>query len=59
MVNKIPPVHATFALFSSKNLAKAQGGYRLINDLKIVLPVVTLALLALGVFAGPPVTGGR
>jgi hypothetical protein len=51
VVNKIPPVHATFALFSSKNLAKAQGGYRLINDLKIVLPVVTLALLGLGVFA--------
>jgi hypothetical protein len=51
VVNKIPPVHATFALFSSKNLAKAQAGYRLINDLKIVLPVVTLALLGLGVFA--------
>jgi hypothetical protein len=51
VVNKIPTVHATFALFSSKNLAQAQGAYRLINDLKIVLPVVTLALLGLGVFA--------
>jgi hypothetical protein len=51
VVNKIPPVHATFVLFPSKNLAKAQAGYRLINDLKIVLPVVTLALLGLGVFA--------
>ena len=51
VVNKIPTVHATFALFSSKNLAKAQAGYRLINDLKIVLPAVTLALPGLGVFA--------
>jgi hypothetical protein len=31
----------TFALFPSKNLAKAQSAYRLINDLKIVLPIVT------------------
>ena len=38
-MGNIPLVHATFALFPSKNLAKAQSGYRLINDLKIVLPV--------------------
>jgi hypothetical protein len=48
---KIPIVHVTFALFPSKNLAKAQKAYRLINDLKIVLPIVTLALLGLGVAA--------
>jgi hypothetical protein len=47
---KIPIIHATFALFPSKNLAKAQKAYRLINDLKIVLPIVTLVLLGLGVF---------
>ena len=46
---KIPIVHATFALFPSKNLAKAQKAYGLINDLKIVLPIVTLVLLGLGV----------
>jgi hypothetical protein len=46
---KIPIVHATFALFPSKNLTKAQSAYRLINDLKIVLPVATLVLLGLGV----------
>ena len=48
---KIPVVHKTFPLFPSKNLAKAQGLYRLINDLKIVLPILTLALLGLGVVA--------
>ena len=48
---KIPIVHKTFPLFPSKNLTKAQGLYRLINDLKIVLPILTLALLGLGVLA--------
>src|SRR6266516_2716837 len=51
IAGKIPIVHATFALFPSKNLVKAQKAYRLINDLKIVLPIVTLVLLGLGVFA--------
>ena len=55
---KIPVVHKTFPLFPSKNLAKAQGLYRLINDLKIVLPILTLALLGLGVLAARA-TGGR
>ena len=50
IADKIPIVHATFALFPSKNLVKAQKAYRLINDVKIVLPIVTLALLGLGVF---------
>ena len=49
---KIPIVHKTFPLFPSKNLTKAQGLYRLINDLKIVLPILTLVLLGLGVLAG-------
>jgi len=51
IAGKIPIVHATFALFSSQGLAKAQKAYRLINDLKIVLPVVSLVLLGAGVFA--------
>jgi hypothetical protein len=50
IAGKIPIVHATFALFPSKNLEKAQKAYRLINDLKIVLPIVALVLLGLGVF---------
>ena len=51
IADKIPIVHATFALFPSKNLGKAQKAYRILNDLKIVLPIVTVALLGLGVFA--------
>jgi hypothetical protein len=49
IADKIPIVHATVALFPSKNLVKAQKAYRLINDLKIVLPILTLVLLGLGV----------
>jgi hypothetical protein len=51
LVSKIPAINPTLTLFSAKYLVKAQTGYRLINDLKIVLPVLTLLLLALGVFA--------
>src|SRR6266576_6513302 len=51
IAGKIPIVHATVALFPSKNLVKAQKAYRLINDLKIVLPILTLVLLGLGVLA--------
>jgi hypothetical protein len=51
LVSNIPAVNPTLTLFSAKYLVKAQTGYRLINDLKIVLPVLTLLLLALGVFA--------
>ena len=58
IAGKIPIVHATFALFPSKNLAKAQKAHRLINDLKIVLPILTLVLL--GLACSPPgATGGR
>jgi hypothetical protein len=49
VAGKIPIVHATVALFPSKNLVQAQKAYRLINGLKIVLPIVTLVLLGLGV----------
>jgi pimeloyl-ACP methyl ester carboxylesterase len=51
IAGKIPIVHATVALFPSKNLVKAQKAYRLINGLKIVLPILTLVLLGLGVLA--------
>jgi hypothetical protein len=50
LVNSLPPIHPTIALFSAKTLDQAQAGYRLINDLKIVLPILTLLLLAAGVF---------
>ena len=51
LVSKIPAVNPSLTLFSATYLVKAQTGYRLINGLKIVLPVLTLLLLALGVFA--------
>jgi hypothetical protein len=51
LVSKIPAVNPTLTLFSARYLVKAQAGYRLINNLKIVLPLLTLLLLALGVFA--------
>ncbi len=51
LVSKIPAVNPTLTMFSAKYLVKAQSGYRLINNLKIVLPILTLLLLllALGV----------
>jgi hypothetical protein len=50
IINNIPSVNPTLALFSAKYLVKAQTGYRLLNDLKIVLPILTLVLLGLGVY---------
>jgi hypothetical protein len=50
LVNSIPAVNPTFALFSAKELVKAQSGYRALNDLKIVLPILTLVLLAAGIY---------
>jgi hypothetical protein len=50
IVNRLPPINPTFPLFSAKYLVKAQTGYRLINDLKIVLPLLSLFLLAAGVY---------
>ena len=50
IVNKLPAINPTFTLFSAKYLVKAQTGYRLLNDLKIVLPILTLVLLGAGVY---------
>ena len=50
IVSKLPYINPTFALFSDKYLVKAQTGYRLVNDLKIVLPILALLLLAGGVY---------
>jgi hypothetical protein len=49
-LRKLPTPNATFALFPSKDLVKAQTAYRLVNDLKIVLPIVCLLLIAAGVY---------
>lgn len=50
LVDRLPPIHPTFALFSSRELVKAQSLYRLINDLKYVLPILSLLLLAAGIY---------
>ena len=49
-LEKLPTPNASFALFPSKQLVRAQTAYRLINDLKIVLPIVSLLLIAVGVY---------
>jgi hypothetical protein len=50
LASKIPPIHVTIALFSSKTLVQAQTLYRLITTLKWVLPFLSLLLIALGVY---------
>jgi hypothetical protein len=50
LASNIPPISPTVALFQAKDLGKAQAGYRLITTLKIVLPILALALLAAGVW---------
>jgi hypothetical protein len=50
IINSLPPIHPTIALFSSKTLVQAQTLYRLINTLKWVLPFLSLILIALGVY---------
>src|SRR6202020_31379 len=50
LVNSLPPIHPTLALFSSRDLVQAQTGYRFINDLKIALPILSILLMALGVY---------
>jgi hypothetical protein len=50
LASNIPAVSPTLALFQAKDLGKAQAAYRLIKTLKIVLPILALALLAAGVY---------
>jgi anti-sigma factor RsiW len=49
-LEKLPTPNASFPLFPSRDLVKAQTAYRLINDLKIVLPILCLLLIAAGVY---------
>lgn len=50
IVSSIPQINPQFALFNDKYLVQAQSGYRLLNRLKIVLPIVTLLLLGAGIY---------
>jgi hypothetical protein len=47
---KIPETNATFALFQADKITKARGAFNLLNTLGIWLPLVVLALIALGVY---------
>jgi hypothetical protein len=49
-LNKLPTPNASIALFPSKKLVRAQTAYRVINDLKIVLPIACLLLIGAGVY---------
>jgi hypothetical protein len=50
LANSIPAINPTFTLFTSRDLAKAQTGYRLLNDFKIVSPILVLLLIGAGVY---------
>jgi hypothetical protein len=50
IVKSLPAINPTFPLFSAKYLVKAQTAYRVINDLKIVLPLAALLFFAAGVY---------
>jgi hypothetical protein len=47
---RIPEVNASFVLFQSKDITRARAGFNLLNTLGVWLPIVTLILLALGVY---------
>ena len=51
LASSIPPVTPTLALFQGKDLGKAQSQYRLLEDLKVVLPILALVLIVAGVYA--------
>jgi hypothetical protein len=51
LASKLPPINPSIALFQAKNLGRAQSAYRLINNLKWVLPLLTLLFLGLGIYA--------
>ena len=50
LASQIPPVSPTIALFQAKDLGKAQSYYRLVKAARILLIVLTLLLLAAGVY---------
>jgi hypothetical protein len=47
---KIPETNASFVLFQSADITKVQSGFNLLNTLGIWLPIIALALIALGVY---------
>jgi hypothetical protein len=50
LASRIPEVTATFTLFESADLVKAQNGFRLLSAIARALPVIALLLLGAAVF---------
>jgi len=50
LASNIPPVTPTLALFQAKDLGKAQAYYRLVKAQRVALPILSLLLLAAGVY---------
>jgi hypothetical protein len=50
LLSRVPTPSVSYPLFPSKSLVRAQTAYRLINDLKIILPIASLLLIGLGVY---------
>jgi hypothetical protein len=49
LASKIPTINKTFVLVRSDAVTKAQGFYRLLNTLGVLLPIITLLLFAGGI----------
>jgi hypothetical protein len=47
---RVPDIHPRLDLFSSRQLQRAQSGYRLLDRLGTALPLVSLGLIVLGVY---------
>jgi hypothetical protein len=52
LAERLPEVTATFTLFQSADLAKAQTGFRLLESVARVLPILALIALFTAVFVG-------
>jgi hypothetical protein len=50
LASRIPPVNASFVIFQSDDLTKAQGAFSLLDDVATWLPVFALLLLVVAVF---------
>lgn len=50
IASRIPPVNASFVIFESDNLTKAQGAFSLLDDIATWLPIFALLLIVVAVF---------
>ena len=50
LAERIPEVDASFVLFQSKDVARAQQAFNLIDTLGVWLPIIALMLIAVGVY---------